>query len=201
MTRLLVLPLLCFISFSTVGAITRVPLKKKKEDDLPILRQISLDIPPTSAYNHPKLHIEENTKFHGYRKVPVTIRNYRNTQYFGTIEIGGQGPFNVIFDTGSSDLWVPSHQCSIFHCGLLHPRYYSGKSKTYQKDGTPFKLNYVGGAVFGKYSCDDVRIGSLVAKRQTFAEVSNVSNMGPYMFAIYDGVSTMMLEPTNQQFV
>jgi hypothetical protein len=46
------------------------------------------------------------------------LRNYVNVQYFG--EVGIHTPFTVIFDMGSSNLWVPSAKCyfsvQLFSC-------------------------------------------------------------------------------------
>lgn len=113
----------------------------------------------------------------------VKLTSYENNQYMGQVGIGNPPQMlNVIFDTGSSDLWVPAKNCR----GNANKRFYdSSKSTTFKSDGAPFKLNYVIGATRGEWSVDDLHLAGLHVKDQRFGLATTV---GRDDFARYDGV-------------
>lgn len=118
----------------------------------------------------------------------IVINDYENSQYYGTISLGTPAQkFDVIFDTGSADLWVASSQCDK-SCGR-HAKYDSSKSSTYVKNGTEFYIQYGSGPVSGFQSVDQHNVGGLVVKNQEFAEVTDASGLGAaYKLGKFDGI-------------
>merc|ERR1712032_1757020 len=116
----------------------------------------------------------------------VVINDYQNAQYYGEISVGTPGqPEEVIFDTGSANLWVPNKKPWF----TSHKTYSHDKSSTYHKNGTVFKIQYGSGPVSGVYSSDDVTIGQLTVKDFTFAEVDNTGGLGlGYRLGKFDGI-------------
>ena len=114
------------------------------------------------------------------------VQDYQNAQYYGQITVGTPGQKeNVVFDTGSANLWVPNK--SPLFAGKN--TYSHGKSSTYQKNGTVFKIQYGSGPVSGVYSADSVNIGPFALKDFTFAEVDDTSGLGlGYRLGKFDGI-------------
>jgi hypothetical protein len=130
----------------------------------------------------------------GANGMPVVINDFENAQYYGPIAVGTpEQVFNVIFDTGSSNLWIPSLSCGAA-CGA-HPLYDNSKSTTYAKNGTKFEIMYGSGPVSGVLSYDDVNWGGLVIAKQEFAEVNVVSGLGlAYLIGHFDGILGMAFQ-------
>jgi len=160
---------------------------------------------PTSARVSIKLHRREfslNERLQGaqaqaevlkakYGGSPTSIvlQNGLNSEYYGEIEVGTPGQKElVIFDTGSSNLWVPNKQPSFGGKNIYSP----DKSSTYKQNGTVFKIMYGSGPVSGTFCADDVTIGSLHLSDYTFAEVDTFTGFeNLYRMIKFDGILGM----------
>ncbi|KAG2412192.1 vacuolar protease A precursor [Aspergillus terreus] len=117
----------------------------------------------------------------------VLVDNFMNAQYFSEIELGTPPQkFKVVLDTGSSNLWVPSSECSSIAC-YLHNKYDSSASSTYKKNGTEFSIRYGSGSLSGFVSEDTLKIGDLTIKEQLFAEATNEPGLA-FAFGRFDGI-------------
>ncbi|KAL2473464.1 Aspartic proteinase A1 [Forsythia ovata] len=118
----------------------------------------------------------------------VALKNYMDAQYFGEIGIGTPPQkFTVIFDTGSSNLWVPSAKCYFSVPCFFHSKYKSSRSSSYKKNGKSAAIHYGTGAISGFFSQDNVKIGDLVVKNQEFIEATREPSV-TFLVAKFDGI-------------
>ncbi|CAN1222701.1 Aspartic proteinase A1 [Linum grandiflorum] len=118
----------------------------------------------------------------------VALKNYLDAQYYGEIGIGTPPQkFTVIFDTGSSNLWVPSAKCYFSLSCFVHPKYKSSQSSTYKQNGKSAEIQYGTGAIAGFFSFDSVKVGNLVVKDQEFIEATREPGV-TFLMAKFDGI-------------
>ncbi|GMI30097.1 hypothetical protein TeGR_g4557, partial [Tetraparma gracilis] len=159
-------------ALSGASALVRMPMKKRSDSEyLANRRQVLSEKELLGASGN------------------VVINNYENAQYYGEISLGSdEQKFEVIFDTGSANLWVASKDCSSSNC-RKHPKYDSSTSDSYAVNGTVFDIEYGSGACTGFLSQDTLQVGGLELPEQIFAEITDAGGMGAgYALGKFDGI-------------
>ncbi|XP_078403895.1 pepsin A-like [Cetorhinus maximus] len=110
--------------------------------------------------------------------------------YYGAISIGNPPQsFTVIFDTGSSNLWVPSVYCSDNPC-MVHKRFNPKWSSTYRSNNQGVSIRYGTGAMTGILGYDTVRISNIAIHGQEFG-LSTTEPGGFFSYVKFDGTLGM----------
>ena len=185
---------------SAVADLTRVSLHKRSNDEL-IGAHLKREADALKKVLHLKTDGDNEKSSRNLRgdveplqkEESEIIKDYANAQYFGTVSIGSPPQsFQVIFDTGSSNLWVPKVGCS--HCGIpfigQKSKYDHAKSSSYTEDGADFEIMYGSGSVSGFFSSDDVTLADdLIINGQRFAEIQDAGGLGvAYSLGKFDGI-------------
>ncbi|CAL8262680.1 unnamed protein product [Arctogadus glacialis] len=96
------------------------------------------------------------------------MTNDADLAYFGVISIGTPPQsFKVIFDSGSSNLWVPSVYCNSAACNN-HDKFSPRASSTYRYDGKSLDIHYGTGSMTGVLAYDTVTVAGAAIRNQIF---------------------------------
>ncbi|SPP79962.1 aspartic proteinase A2 [Drosophila guanche] len=124
----------------------------------------------------------------------ASLGNAFNTEYYLPVTIGTPPQkFNLLIDTGSSNLWVPSSKCAatVKSC-VSHNQYDSESSSSYVANGTAFTIEYAsnsqgGVALSGFLSQDTVTIADFAIQNQVFAEITDEPEAS-FLSSPFDGM-------------
>ncbi|NXB31624.1 CATE protein, partial [Eulacestoma nigropectus] len=177
---LLLLSALCLALASTLR---RVPLTRRRS-----LRKLLRDRGQLSHLWKAQEGLDVDSEdCAAFSETNEPLINYLDMEYFGQISIGTPPQnFSVVFDTGSSNLWVPSVYCVSKACAE-HSKFRPTQSSTYQAIGTPFSIQYGTGSLTGIIGSDQVVVEGLTVSNQQFAE--SISEPGKaFLDAAFDGI-------------
>lgn len=110
----------------------------------------------------------------------VTVTNYKlhledvnNSQFVGEIQVGNPGQtFGVIFDTGSSNLWITGKACSDEPC-TKHRQFDPQESNTFKQLDMDMDVQFGTGSISGSLAEDTFALGPVRVLHQTFGMITS----------------------------
>lgn len=164
-------PILCLLVLVS-GDLVRVPIKRAEKSTTRLQRLAN------------KLH---PNRFN--RNGQLDLNNYQDSEYYGEITIGTPAKtFKVLFDTGSSNLWIPSSECESTDVACqTHTQYNHEDSTTYVANGESFAIQYGTGSLTGFLSEDTINVAGMQVSGQTFAEAQSQPG-STFVDAQFDGI-------------
>ncbi|XP_054836902.1 gastricsin-like [Eublepharis macularius] len=177
--------ILAFVCFQLSAGLIILPLKKGKS-----IREVMKEKGVLEDFlKHHKVDPAMKYHFNDYN-VAFEPMAYMDASYYGEISIGTPPQnFLVLFDTGSSNLWVPSVYCQSQACSN-HARFNPSQSSTYSTNGQTFSLQYGSGSLTGFFGYDTLTLQNIVVTKQEFGLSKNEPGTN-FIYAQFDGILGM----------
>lgn len=175
------LVLLCAVALALANAQATVT---------PGIISVPLTHKPKSIAQMKAMSVRRADRFEAIQANPsIPLTDVQDSEYFGEVDIGTPAQkFTVIYDTGSSNLWVPSKACT--NCKKTGGKYDSSKSSSYTKNGQSFALQYGTGSCNGFLSTDTTTLGGASISKFDFGEVTTEA-ADVFGAAPFDGILGM----------
>ncbi|XP_075766108.1 gastricsin-like isoform X2 [Pelodiscus sinensis] len=160
----------------------RVPLKRFKS-----MREVMKEKGVLKDYLKNHKYDPASKYFTNFAVAYEPLDNYMDMSYYGEISIGTPPQnFLVLFDTGSSNLWVPSVYCQSQSC-TSHTMFNPNASSTYTSNGQTFSLQYGSGSLTGIFGFDTVTIEGISITNQEFG-LSETEPGTNFLYSQFDGI-------------
>ncbi|XP_061486370.1 gastricsin-like [Rhineura floridana] len=174
--------ILALVCLHLCEGIVRVPLKKFKS-----MREVMKEKGVLKEFLKNNHYDPASKYFNNFATGYEPLANYMDISYYGQISIGTPPQnFLVLFDTGSSNLWVSSVYCKSEAC-TNHPLFNPSQSSTYSTNDQTFSLQYGTGSLTGLFGYDTVTIQGISITSQEFG-LSETEPGSSFVYAQFDGI-------------
>ncbi|XP_053883331.1 gastricsin-like [Malaclemys terrapin pileata] len=174
--------ILALVCLHLSEGMVRIPLKKFKS-----MREVMKEKGVLRDYLKNHKSDPASKYFNNFAVAYEALVNYLDMSYYGAISIGTPPQsFLVLFDTGSSNLWVPSTYCQSQAC-TTHTLFNPNDSSTYSSNGQTFSLQYGSGSLTGVFGYDTVTIQDVSITKQEFG-LSETEPGTDFVYAQFDGI-------------
>lgn len=177
----IIFALALFVSYSVAA----VPPRRREPLHIPVLRRqnvrrsgtADLDrIAASAQATKQKFGITSSSLSRRAQTTDIGITNQeQDTSYFAQVSVGTPPQnFDLVLDTGSSDLWFATVGC--VGCSQGTPLLQPTQSTSIQASSQRISLSYGSGNATGTLMQDTVSMGPFTVNPQTFVAVDGVSN-------------------------
>ncbi|KAJ6562303.1 acid protease [Mycena capillaripes] len=159
-------------------AATSATIKKHRQNLKNREKNLGTAAVPASAAIKPRATILPNVEARLELRQAEALIDESEVEWIGEISIGTPPQkFLVDFDTGSSDLWVPSKSCLTTRTCASKSKYNAAASSTVQHKPGTFSIGYADGSgVEGPIVTDTVSVAGVNATGQYFSPVTILSS-------------------------